>query len=153
VSGIAVRAEPGVSQVQLVRDLRTELPRGVEAVSGAKLVSESTADVDATFLDFLRTFLLVFAGVALLVATFSIYNTFAIIVAQRTRESALLRALGASRRQVLGSVVAETAAVGIVASVVGALGGLAIAGLLKGLFDAAGFSLPAGGLTIRPSGV
>jgi putative ABC transport system permease protein len=153
VSSIAVRAEPGVSQTQLVRDLRTELPRGVEAITGAKLVSESTSDIDATFLDFLRTFLLVFAGVALLVATFSIYNTFAIIVAQRTRESALLRAIGATARQVLVAVVFEAFVLGALASAIGLFAGVGIAGLLKGLFDAVGFSLPAGGIVFTQTTV
>jgi putative ABC transport system permease protein len=153
VSSIAVRAEPGTSQAELVRDLRAELPRGVEAITGAKLVAESTSDVDATFLDFLRTFLLVFAGVALLVATFSIYNTFAIIVAQRTRESALLRAVGATARQVLVAVVFEAFVLGALASVVGLFAGVGIAGLLKGLFDAVGFALPAGGIVFTRSTV
>src|SRR5207244_7887198 len=94
----------------------------------------------------LRSFLVVFAGIALLVATFSIYNTFAIIAAQRARESALLRALGATRRQVLNAVIAEALVIGVVASIVGAFGGVAVAGLLKGMFDAFGVALPAGGL-------
>lgn len=146
VSSISVRAEPGVSQAELVRNMRAELPNGVEAISGAKLTSENINDINSEFLDILRTFLVVFAGVALLVATFSIYNTFSIIVAQRTRESALLRALGAGRGQVLGSVVMEAVVIGVLASAAGVVGGLGIATLLKAMFDAFGFSLPAGGL-------
>ena len=76
------------------------LPDGVEAITGAELTAEKEDDIESDFLGFFETFLLVFAGIALLVATFSIYNTFSILVAQRTRESALLRALGASRGQV-----------------------------------------------------
>ena len=129
------------------------LPAGLETITGSRLTEENVSDLAADFLSFFKTFLLVFSGIALLVATFSIYNTFSIIVAQRTRESALLRALGASRRQILGSVLAETAVVGLVASLLGAGGGLLIAGLLKGLFDAFGFSLPAGGLAIEATGV
>ena len=94
--------------------------------------TENADDINELFLDMLTTFLTVFAGIALLVATFSIYNTFSILVAQRTRDAALLRALGASRRQVLGSVVIEAAVVGVVASVVGLAGGLGVAGLLEG---------------------
>ena len=146
VSSISVRAAPGVSQTQLVRNLRADLPDGVEAITGAELTSENVADINSEFLDVLRTFLVVFAGVALLVGTFSIYNTFSIIVAQRTRESALLRALGAGRGQVLGSVVSEAVVIGVVASAAGVVGGLGIATLLKGMFDAFGFALPAGGL-------
>jgi putative ABC transport system permease protein len=96
----------------------------------------------------LTTFLTLFAGIALLVATFSIYNTFSIIVAQRTRQAALLRALGALRGQILRSVVTEAVLVGAIASAVGLGAGVLIAGLLKGLFDAAGFSLPAGGIVV-----
>ncbi len=146
VSSISVRAEPGVSQGELVRRLRPELPSDVEAITGANLTSENVDDINSEFLDVLRTFLVVFAGIALLVGTFSIYNTFSIIVAQRTRESALLRALGAGRGQVLGSVVLEAVVVGVLASALGVVGGLGIATLLKAMFDAFGFALPAGGL-------
>jgi putative ABC transport system permease protein len=102
LSSIAVRATPGVSQQQLVDRIRPLLPRGTEALTGAQLTDETTQDITGQFLDVFRTFLLVFAGVALLVATFSIHNTFTIVVAQRTKESALLRALGAARSQILG---------------------------------------------------
>ena len=92
-----------------------------------------------------------FAVIALLVAGFSIYNTFSILAAQRSRESALLRALGASRRQVLGTSIAETATVGLIGSLIGWAGGIGIAALLKGVFDGFGFALPAGGLVFRPA--
>src|SRR5690606_13458181 len=105
-------------------------------------------DIAATFLDMLTTFLTVFAGIALLVATFSIYNTFSIIVAQRTRQAALLRALGAARAQIVRAVVGEALVVGVAASLVGLAAGIGVAGLLKGLFDAAGFALPAGGTVV-----
>jgi putative ABC transport system permease protein len=153
VSSVLVQASPDVSQDELASRIRAELPDGIEAITGEELTRENVSDLNADFLGFFTTFLLVFSGVALLVATFSIYNTFSIIVAQRTRESALLRAVGASRRQVLGSVLAETSVVGLAAAAVGAAGGLAIAGLLKGLFDAFGFALPAGGLAVEPSAV
>jgi putative ABC transport system permease protein len=148
VNGILVRAAPGVSQEELVQRLQPVLPHGVEAITGAQLTQQDIDDVNKTFLDLLSGFLTVFAGVALLVGTFSIYNTFSILVAQRTRESALLRALGASRRQIVRSVLAEAVAVGLVASGIGLLGGIGIAGLLKAMFDAFGFALPAGGLTM-----
>src|SRR5215216_6301412 len=151
VGSIAVKAQPGVSQDELLNRVQRVLPADVEAITGEKLTSENTSDINEEFLDLFTTFLTVFAGVALLVATFSIYNTFSIIVAQRTRESALLRAIGAGRGQILASVVVEALLVGIVASAVGLLGGFGIAGLLKGMFDAFGFSLPAGGLVFNAS--
>jgi putative ABC transport system permease protein len=151
IGTISLQAEPGVSQDELLQRVQRVLPADVEAITGAELTSENTNDINQEFLDLFTTFLTVFAGVALLVATFSIYNTFSIIVAQRTRESALLRAIGAGRRQILVSVIAEALLVGVVASAVGLLGGVGIAGLLKGLFDAVGFSLPAGGLVLNGS--
>jgi putative ABC transport system permease protein len=151
VGSISVKGEPGVSQDELLKRVQRVLPAGDEAITGAKLTDENTSDINKEFLDLFTTFLTVFAGVALLVATFSIYNTFSIIVAQRTRESALLRAIGAGRSQILASVVFEALLVGVVASAVGLLGGVGIAGLLKVLFDAVGFSLPAGGLVFNAS--
>ena len=151
VGSIAVKAQPGVSQDELLNRVERVLPADVEAITGERLTTENTSDINEEFLDLFTTFLTVFAGVALLVATFSIYNTFSIIVAQRTRESALLRAIGAGRGQILASVVVEALLVGIVASAVGLLGGIGIAGLLKAMFDAFGFSLPAGGLVFNAS--
>ncbi len=147
-SSILVQAASGVSQEELVTRLQPVLPPGTEAITGAALTQESVDDINATFLNVLTGFLTVFAGVALLVGAFSIFNTFSILVAQRTRQSALLRALGASRRQVVSSVVLEALLVGVLASVTGLFGGIAVAGLLKAMFDAFGFALPAGGLTI-----
>jgi putative ABC transport system permease protein len=148
VSSILVKAAPGVGQAELVSRLQPHLPTGVEALTGAAIVQQNINDLSGAFLTAMRAILVVFAAIALLVATFSIANTFSILVAQRTREEALLRTIGASRRQVLASVAVETLAVGAVASVLGLVGGIGIAGLLKGLFDAAGFALPAGGLVI-----
>ncbi|MFJ1707727.1 FtsX-like permease family protein [Kitasatospora sp. NPDC088346] len=152
-SSIRVRAAGGLSQRQLVDRLRPVLPPGVEAVTGADATAESTAQVSGRFLTMFTTLLLVFAGIALLVATFTIHNTFAIVVAQRTRENALLRALGASRRQVLGATLGEALAVGVLASAAGLLGGIGIAAGLKALFAAVGFSLPTGGMVIGAAAV
>ncbi|HEY1635484.1 MAG TPA: FtsX-like permease family protein [Acidimicrobiales bacterium] len=153
VTSISVKAAPGVSQDTVVNRIQAALPAGVEAITGAQLTQDNIDNINSSFLDTLRIFLLVFAGIALLVATFSISNTFSILTAQRTREAALLRAIGASRRQILASVVVEALIVGTVASALGVLGGLAIAGLLKGLFDSFGFALPAGGLTVTAGSV
>ena len=138
----------GVSDAELAERIATVLPDGVEAITGDDLADEQLAA--AGFVDMIRVFLVVFAGIALVVAALSINNTFTITVAQRTRELALLRAVGASRRQVRRVVTAEAAVVGVVSSIIGVAGGLVVAGLLKGLFDAFGFALPAGGLAIRP---
>ncbi|MGH8982938.1 MAG: ABC transporter permease, partial [Acidimicrobiia bacterium] len=146
VSSIVARAESGTSAEELTRRIGALLPDDAEVITGDDLATENTDDINADFLDMLRTFLTIFAAVALLVATFSIYNTFSILVAQRTRESALLRALGAGRGQVLGSIAIEAALVGVMASVAGLLGGLGIAALLKVMFSAFGFALPSGGL-------
>jgi putative ABC transport system permease protein len=148
VSSVAVQGEDGLDQSTLADRIDDVLPAGVEATTGARVTDEATEDINRDFLDLLTTFLTMFAGVALLVATFSIYNTFSIIVAQRTRQAALLRALGAGRAQVVRSVVAEALLVGVAGSLAGLAAGVGVAGLLKGLFDAAGFALPAGGIVI-----
>jgi putative ABC transport system permease protein len=126
------------------------VPPGVEAVTGKALAEERTDEISRTFLNFLRTFLVAFAVIALAVATLTITNTFSITVAQRSHELALLRAVGASRRQVRRTVTIEALVIGAVAGLVGLVGGIGVAGLLKGLFDAFGGALPAGGLAVRP---
>ncbi|MGW0767731.1 ABC transporter permease [Streptomyces sp. NPDC002676] len=146
---VQVRAEPGVSQRELVRRLTPVLPKGVEAITGQQSAQENTDMVSSQFLTIFTTFLLVFSGVALLVATFSIHNTFAIVVAQRTRENALLRALGASRRQVTAAALAEAAGVAVTASLAGLAGGIGIAAGLQALFPAIGFPFPDGDLVIK----
>ncbi|MFF6981959.1 ABC transporter permease [Streptomyces sp. NPDC008343] len=145
---IQVRAGPDVSQQQLVDELTSVLPSGVEAITGQESAEENTEMISSQFLTIFTTFLLVFSGVALLVATFSIHNTFAIVVAQRTRENALLRALGASRRQVTASTLVEATAVAVTASVAGLAGGIGIAAGLQALFPAIGFPFPEGDLVI-----
>jgi putative ABC transport system permease protein len=148
VSSIAVRADDGVAQDALAARVGDDLPSGLEATTGAEMTNEATDEIASTFLDMLLLFLTLFGGIALLVATFSIYNTFSIIVAQRTRQAALLRALGARRGQVVRSVVFEALIIGVIASLVGLAAGVGVAGLLKGLFDAVGFALPAGGIIV-----
>ena len=138
---IDVLAKPGADNVALQRAIATVLPPGVQVVSGQTVASElSSAVGDA--LSFLSTALLVFALISLFVGAFTIFNTFSITVGQRTRELALLRIVGASRRQVFRSVLGEAALVGLAASVVGlGLGVLAAAGL-KALLKAFGITLP-----------
>ncbi|MBO8200381.1 hypothetical protein JW613_19035 [Streptomyces smyrnaeus] len=93
-TSIRVRAEDGTSQRQLAERLEAALPEGIEAVTGQEAAEENSENVSGQFLTLFTSLLLVFSGIALLVAVFSIHNTFAIVVAQRTRENALLRALG-----------------------------------------------------------
>ncbi|MFI6873670.1 ABC transporter permease [Streptomyces sp. NPDC050400] len=147
-STIQVRAGPGVSQQELVDTLKDRLPRGVEAITGTESAQENTDMISGQFLNLFTTFLLVFSGIALLVATFSIHNTFAIVVAQRTRENALLRALGASRRQVTAATLVEAGCVAVLASAAGLAGGIGIAAGLQALFPAVGFPFPEGELVI-----
>jgi putative ABC transport system permease protein len=142
ITDVVVSAEPGVTADELVARLDRVIPAGAEAISGADLAEELAQSVNEDFLDVFSTFLIVFACIALLVAAFSIFNTFTITIAQRTRESALLRALGSSRGQVLVSVLIEALLIGIVASAVGLLAGLGLAVVLKGLMDAFGFGIP-----------
>lgn len=150
VDEIDVQATPGTSQEQVVHNLRRTLRGvpGVQVVSGAAVTEESQAGLGRT-LGFLNTFLLVFALVALFVGAFLIFNTFTIVVAQRRRELALLRAVGASRRQVLRSVVGEAAVVGFLASAAGLAAGLGLAVLLRAGMAALGFAIPASGLVVQ----
>ena len=153
VTSILVRADDGVSQEQLAARVSAVVPDGVEAITGQANTAQDIDDLNAQFLSAFKTFLVIFAGIALLVAAFSIHNTFSILVAQRTRESALLRTIGASRRQILTWVTLEALVLGIWASIAGLFGGIGLAQLLKLMFDAFGFALPAGGIAVDPSTV
>ena len=148
---IAVKAASGVSQAQVVRNIDAALAKdnvpGVEAVTGKEITKENQSNVRQG-LSFFNTFLLIFGVVALLVGSFIIFNTFSIVVAQRTREMALLRAIGAARRQVLTAVVGEAVLVGLVASIIGFVGGIGLATGLKGLLAALGIDIPAGGIVV-----
>jgi putative ABC transport system permease protein len=151
VAQILVRASPGVPAQELAARLGPVLPAGVQAVTGAQLAAENLEEIDSGFLGFVSAGLTAFAAVALLVAAFSIYNTFSILAAQRSRESALLRALGGSRRQLAVAGLLETLVIGLAGSAAGWAGGIGIAALLKGVFDGFGFALPAGGLVLKAS--
>jgi putative ABC transport system permease protein len=146
---ISVKADSGVSQDEVVRNIRTALaddssvdPKGVEVISGTEITEESQNDVKNN-LSFFNTFLLVFGVIALLVGSFIIFNTFSIIVAQRGRELALLRAIGASQRQVIGSVLFEAVLVGITASLIGFVAGIGLAAALKAVLAGFGLDIPA----------
>ena len=149
VTFIDVVAAAGVSQDALVTSLQPTLPAGAEAVTGDQQTAEAIAGFTEG-LGFMSVALLGFAAVAVLVGAFIIYNTFRIIVAQRTRELALLRALGASSRQVVGVVLSEALAIGVLASAVGMLLGIGVAELIRAGMDAVGFGPPEGPLTVAP---
>jgi putative ABC transport system permease protein len=149
VDGIKVQAKPGVSQEQVTATVKAAMPADVEVLTGAQITKENQNDVAQGISTFTIIFS-AFSGIALIVGGFVIYNTFSIIVAQRTREMALLRAIGAARRQVIVSVVVEALAVGLVAAVAGIISGLGVASGLKALFSAFGFDIPSTGLVVTP---
>jgi putative ABC transport system permease protein len=142
---IRVQAKEGVSDAELVREIRPLLS-GTTQVKTAAAQASSDSNSTQAGVNAIRYILLAFAGIGLFVGGFVIANTLAITVAQRLRELATLRTLGASRRQVLGSVVLEAVVVGLIGSIVGLFLGLAIAIGLKALLGATGFELPGGGI-------
>ncbi|MFL6240630.1 MAG: ABC transporter permease [Actinomycetes bacterium] len=146
---IRATGDPGVSQRALQSAVAKSLPRGAEAVTGASAANEAAKTVKDSF-SFVNALLLVFAAIAIFVGSFIIWNTFSILVAQRSRELALLRAVGATRKQVRRSVVFESLLVGAVASVVGIAAGVALSLGLKSLLTAFGLDLPSTTLTLHP---
>jgi putative ABC transport system permease protein len=144
---IEVEAADGTEPEALAAALAARLPRDVEVRTGAETAEEDASDIQEGF-GFLETALLVFGGIAVFVGAFLIFNTFSITVAQRVREFAMLRTLGASSRQILASVLAEAAIVGLLASALGIAGGFAFVELIKAAFKAMGFELPTSGLAL-----
>ena len=138
---ISVAAREGVSEDELVAAIEPVLPQQAQVTSASAEAEEATDEV-SEFTSFFRYFLLAFAGIALFVGSFIIFNTFSITVAQRTREFATLRTIGASRRQVLGSVILESIVIGFLASLVGLVLGVLLAEGIKALFGSFGIELP-----------
>jgi putative ABC transport system permease protein len=158
VQSVLVRADKGVSQDQLkakltklVADTEFEGKTKVEVLTGKALEKEAKSIV-ATVFGFINTFFSAFALVALFVSTFVISNSFSILVAQRTKEMASLRILGASRRQILGATFGEALFVGVIGSAIGVLGGLLMALGIKFLLEKFGGTsgLPSSGLKLKP---
>jgi putative ABC transport system permease protein len=145
---IAISARQGVSNAALLDEIRPILPPETQVRTAAAQAHEDASDTNE-FISFLQKFLLAFGGIALFVGSFVIANSLSITIAQRTRELATLRTIGASRRQVLRSIILEALVVGVVASIVGLFLGLALAKGLFSLFDAVGFTLPNQGLTFE----
>ncbi len=154
LSTIAAAARPGVSQAELTRSIAGVL-RGqpVEVKTGKQDAKDQAADINKQIGTFLTPALLIFGIVALFVGAFIIFNTFSITVAQRVREFAMLRTLGAMRSQVRRAVLLEALGIGILASVIGLVGGFAIARGITALFDLAGFGLPTARARLTPQTV
>lgn len=152
VQTILVAGDGSVDDATLAGRVDAALPPGTEAITGAQAAAQNADTVQEGF-GFFRQILTIFGAVALVVGTFIISNTFSILVAQRTRELALLRAIGASRRQVLASVLTEAAVIGLLAAVGGLLGGIGLALAVNAGLGAAGADLPTSGLVVSSSTV
>ncbi|GAB2838614.1 ABC transporter permease [Actinocorallia aurea] len=150
-SSVSVKAEDGITQTALAAKIAPLLPAELEAVTATQMQEENRSDIDQ-FLGFLRNFLLAFAIVSIVVGSFNIFNTFSMLIGQRTRELALLRAVGASRRQVTRAVLGEALVVGIVGSTLGLFLGIGLAVVLKTLFSSMGLEL-GGALSVTPAAV
>lgn len=148
-TSISIAAVDGVSDATLRDRVREALPSDVVVRTQKEQTEEDAGEIEGG-LKFFSIVLLVFAGVSLFVGTFMILNTFSMLVAQRTRELALLRALGASRRQVTRSVLGEALVVGLVGGLIGMGAGVLIALGLKAAFAAFGLEIETGSLVFRP---
>jgi putative ABC transport system permease protein len=147
--GISVQAAPGVSPEELSRRIRRVLPPRVLVETGTQAAARQSQDVKDD-LSFFRIILLVFGGVALLVGSFLIFNTFSITIAQRIRELGMLRTLGATRGQILRSMLLEASIIGAVGSLIGVVAGIGFAGALNAVFKSFGIDLPNTGTVIEP---
>ncbi len=145
---ISIAADDGVSEEALKRRIAPEMPAGVR-VETAKENADRGSEEIRDNLSFLPIFLLVFAFIAILVGSFLIFNTFSITVAQRVTEFGMLRTLGASRRQILTTVVVEALVIGAIGAVLGIGGGFVIAKLLNGLLETFEIDLPTTGLVMK----
>ena len=147
ITAIVIQAEDGLDPQVLLERIEAVLPEGLTASTGEQLEQSVLEELEAG-LGFFNTALLVFAGVAILVGAFIIQNTFRIIVAQRLRELALLRAIGATSRQIVRMVATEAALVGVVSSAVGVGAGILLAYGMREALGLVGFSFPRGDLVV-----
>jgi putative ABC transport system permease protein len=145
---ISVAAAGGVSPALLKRRIKAEMPAGVRVETGTESADRSSEEIRDN-LSFLQTFLLVFGFIAVFVGSFLIFNTFSITVAQRISEFGMLRTLGASRRQILTTVIVEALAIGLLGAVIGVAGGFLIALLLQALLEAFEIDLPTTSLVME----
>ena len=149
---ISIAKKPDASEAELISQVKEILPATAQVRTGQAQAQEDQKQTDS-FISFLRDFLLAFGGIALFVGSFVIANSLSITIAQRTREFATLRTLGASRRQVLWTIFIEALVIGVLASVTGLLLGFLLAKGLFKLFDAVGFTLPNSGIIFSTSTV
>ncbi len=150
VSEIDAKAKPGVSSVTLADSVRAVLPPYAVVKTSAQAAADQTKQTSAAINSFLRPALLSFGGIAVLVGAFIIFNAFSMTVAQRRRELAMLRALGASRGQVLATITGEAFVMGCLASVLGLFAGLGVAAGVNALFKALKVDIPHSGLVLEP---
>jgi putative ABC transport system permease protein len=150
VTSVAAAAEEGTTPEALAAGIRRVTSPDLDVETGAAAAQRQADEINDSIGSFLTPMLLALAGAALLVGAFIIFNTFSITVAQRTREFALLRALGATRRQIVTGVVGEAFILGAAASAAGLITGLGFAKLLGALFDAAGMGIPRAGMELAP---
>jgi putative ABC transport system permease protein len=148
LDGISVKAAPGVPAQVLAKRIDRVLPPRLIVETGTQAAARQSQDIKDQ-LSFFRVILLVFGGVALLVGSFLIFNTFSITVAQRIRELGLLRTLGATRGQILGSMIAEAAIIGLLGAGFGVLAGIGFAAGLNAIFKSFGIDLPNTGMVIE----
>lgn len=148
-TSVALTAADGVSQTELAAAADAAAPEGFTAVTGDEVVEETQEQL-GQFLDVISYFLTTFAVIAIVVGAFIIFNTFSILVSQRVRESALLRALGASKKQVTRSVLIEAFIMSLVGATVGLFLGLGLARVLAGLFRTFGLDIAGEVLTLTP---
>ncbi|MGW7345510.1 ABC transporter permease [Streptomyces sp. NPDC054854] len=146
---LSIAAKAGTSADQLLADVKPLLAKNAKAQTGVALAAEEAENIKKQ-MSGMSTMLLAFAGISLFVGVFLIYNTFTMLVTQRTKELALLRAVGANRGQVMRSVLAEALVVGAVSAAIGLISGIGLAAGMRSLMDSIGAKIPGGELVIAP---
>ncbi len=149
IDAVQVAAKANVTERALADRVQKALGPSTTVLTGSEITKESQNAIGDA-LSFINILLLVFAAVALFVGSFIIYNTFSIIVAQKQKENALLRAVGASRGQIISGILVESVIVGLIASAVGFVAGIGMSTVLKNLMATFGIDIPAGGVVLLP---
>ncbi len=139
-TGIGVQTSPDADRDEVARQVDDVIPKNFKATNGQTIADETSSQINDA-LQYVNTFLLIFAGISLVVAAFLILNTFSILVAQRSRELALYRAIGASRRQIRATVLVEALIVGLAGSALGVVAGVGVAYFIKYFMAVAGYDM------------